>query len=228
MKQSVEKRKIASLVRQYKNEGYEVLMQPSTARMLPPFGNYRPDLVVQKGDETIVIEVVSSKTSKEKERAVEHFAEYAAKNKGVRFDIIVTNPRPTKRQRQNRDSILLDLLEKSLLKTLDETVDAQPQIFVVICCIIVENLLNGLAASDEELSERNRPLIALARRLREKEVISDSALNFVVQIWELRNAVMHGGAHPETSAQLLNIYQKTKSLLKIYKNRFDSNRLLSE
>lgn len=215
MKQSVEARKIASLARQYENEGYEVVVQPS--RSVIPALTYSPDLIVRRGNDVVLIEVVSSKSSKEKQNAIEFFAKYAAEQKGVRFDLVVTNPRVTKGQRQNRDSILLKLLQQHLAKELDETVESHPVAAVIICCILVESLLRGLANHESDLQSRNVPLVQLARQLEEREIISRSASNFIAELWQARSAALHSPTDRARPPGVRAIYEKTKSLLRDYK-----------
>lgn len=214
MKQSVEARKIASLARQYENEGYEVVVQPS--RSIIPGLRYSPDLIVRRGDEMILIEVVSSKSSREKQTAIEFIAKYASEQKGVRFDLVVTNPRVTKGRRQNRDSILLKLLQQHLARELDETARSHPAAAIIICCILVESLLHGLANGESGLQNRNMQFVQLAHGLEERGIISVSATKFVTELWQARNAVLHDPRRVQ-SMDVRPIYEKTKSLLRNYR-----------
>jgi len=216
MKQSAEKRKIASLARQYESEGYEVAMEPLSSSMLPQFRNYRPDLLVRKGEEVILIEVVSGKTSKEKQDAIEYFARYAKEQKGVRFDLVVTNTRKTIPQKQYRDSKLLKLLRERTVKAIDETVHSYPAASIILCSLLVENLLKGLQSDESGLPDRNISMIELAHQLQERQIISKSAQNFVAQLWEVRNKLFHEPADRTSITNASDICEKTKSLLRNY------------
>ncbi|RZK87751.1 MAG: hypothetical protein EOO62_38715, partial [Hymenobacter sp.] len=55
---------LAELVRTYQQRGYQVYREPSEAAAHIPFdlGGYRPDLLVEKGDEHLLIEVRSEQS----------------------------------------------------------------------------------------------------------------------------------------------------------------------
>lgn len=210
MKRSLEQRKIASLVKQYQREGYEVTVEPSIVGE-----RYRPDLALRRGNEVIFIEVVSRNTSKEKKAVIDYLSKYA-KEKGARFDLVVTNPRPTKAARQNRDSRLLQLLRDRISDELDLTVELNNEAFVILCSVLVENLLQGLAHPESIPSGEHLPMIELARRLRDKEIISDSALNFVQDLWAARNSVVNRGMYQPQEIEVHGMLEKTRNLLRNY------------
>jgi Holliday junction resolvase len=213
----VKGRPIASLARQYESEGYEVLMEPQTSSMLPQLENYRPDLLVRKGDEVIIIEVVSGKTSKEKQEAIEHLARYAKEQKGVRFDLVVTNTRKTRPQKQNRDSKLLKLIQQRVMEEIDASVTSYPAATIILCSLLVENLSEGLAIDESGSTDRNMSVIERARQLQERQIISKSAENFVAQLWEFRNKLLHGLVDRTSITNASDMCEKTKSLLRNYR-----------
>lgn len=216
MKQSTEQRKIASLARQYQSEGYEVVTEPRNSTLSPLLGNYQPDLVVRKGDEVIIIEVVSSKTAKEKRAAIEQLARYAHGQKGIRFDLVVTNIRRTRQGKQNRDSKLLKLLRESMLREIGAMVQSNPTASMILCSVLVENLLRGLVGDDPGLLERDISMLELADWLGHRGTISRSAQTFVTELSTARNTVLHD-ADRASVASASDFYQKTKSLLRNYK-----------
>lgn len=210
MKQSLEQRKISSLAKQYEREGYEVTVEPSSAN-----ARYQPDLVLRRGNEVVFIEVVSRKTSKEKRAVIDYLSKYA-KEKGARFDLVVTNPRTTKADRQNRDSRLLQLLRDRISTELDATVESNEEAFVILCSVLVENLLQGLAHPESIPSSERRSMTELAKALRDREIISDSALDFVHELSTARNSAVHPGTHQPKKIEIHDMLDKTRNLLKNY------------
>ena len=79
MKQSIEQRKVASLARQYRERGYKVFAQLHGYPKPESYGSFVPDLVVERGDEKILIEVVSSMTIKDQHPAITELARRAAR-----------------------------------------------------------------------------------------------------------------------------------------------------
>jgi len=210
MKQSLEERKIASLTKRYEREGYRVMVEPRAPDM-----RYRPDLALRRGHELVLIEVVSAKSSKEKQAAIEYLAKYA-KEIGARFDLVVTNPRPKRTDRQGRNSRLLRLLRERISTELDATAESNRGAFVILCSALVENLLQGLFYQESVPSTQGLSMVGLAKRLRQKRIISDSAARFVHELWSARNSVVHWGMPYLRKNEIDNMRDKTRNLLKNY------------
>lgn len=216
MKQSAEERKIASLARQYRNEGYKVYAQLKGYSKPELFGDYQPDLVVTKRGETIIIEVETSSTAKERKRAIEEFAKRAAEAEGVRFDLVITKSRLRRSTRESRNSKLLRKLYRGILNTLDLTIDKQPYAFYILCGLLLEHLLITLAEKrDIERSPRLSPP-QLADRLTEEGVISSSVREFAIQLWQQRNAAVHGHIRYISGTNQRDARDKIVSLVKNY------------
>ena len=216
MRWTIEERKLSELARRYLAEGYEVFTQLEGYPKPEKYGKYRPDLVAQKGNETIIIEVKSSTSGKERLDAIDQLASYASEMEGVRFDLVVTNPRTTKKELQSRDSQVLKELRARLLHTLNVTAESQPAIFLATCGLLLEHLLATLAAESEPQEARPRNPVELAKHLSRKGVISKSTREFVLEIWPLRNAAVHGPMKPIPRSRLKTIRRKILSLVRNY------------
>jgi hypothetical protein len=223
MKPSIEQAKIASIARHYEAEGYKVFARLAGYEKPPRMGTHEPDLLVRKGEETIVIAIKTGSVDKERQVMIEQLARYASGTKGMRFDLVVTNPKPDRAQRGARDSRLLMEMRRSLLQTLDATVASQPKAFLVISGLVVEDLLRGVAEHREHLlaglegdrfEEQPLDIAGLANHLMERHLISEAARDFFVEVLQLRNAVIHGVIEPVTNLRL--IHSRIKSLAKDY------------
>ena len=56
-------RRVEQIAQEYRDKGYEVLVEARAPQLPEPLARYRPDLVVRKGDEVVVIEVKSREIS---------------------------------------------------------------------------------------------------------------------------------------------------------------------
>jgi hypothetical protein len=223
MKPSLEQAKIASLARHYEAEGYKVFARLAGYEKPPRMGMYEPDLVVRKGEETIVIAVKTGSVDKERQLVIEQLARYASGTEGMRFDLVVTNPKPDRAQRNARDSRLLMEMRRSLLQALEATVASQPKAFLVISGLVVEHLLRSVAEQREHrltgregdrFEEQPLDMSGLANHLMERHLISEAARNFFVEVLQLRNAVIRGVIEPVTNLRL--IHSRIKTLAKDY------------
>lgn len=217
MRQSIEERKVASLARQYQERGYTVLANLKGYGRPEAIGGFAPDLIVQRGDEKIVIEVVSSMSMKGQQHAIIELARHAATEKGMRFDLVVTNPRPTKNERARRADRQLRRLESSLLSNLDLSAENRQLVsFFILAGVVVEHLVLGLW--DEHVGEptSGSDPVKLASLLLDRKVISSSAFNFINELWRLRNEAVHGSPEPRGPGQLRELSSKVKNLAASY------------
>lgn len=108
LKRNLKRNKIQKLARYYKSLGYRVYAElPGYS---PPnyYANIRPDLVVEKDDETILIEVKTRLSTERDKHDIEKLAEYAQRIPNTRFDLVLTNPINFKRLR--------DIIAEELIK----------------------------------------------------------------------------------------------------------------
>lgn len=90
-----EDKKVHDLAREYRSQGYEVVLQPKGNRWSNILGNFVPDLIAHRGEEHIIIEVKSRDTISNSER----LAEVAQRIEGLpgwSLELVVTNPQSSK------------------------------------------------------------------------------------------------------------------------------------
>ena len=91
--ETLEKRKLDELVREYSASGYEVLVNPSTAE-LPGFLreiDYRPDLIARSADDNIVVEV-KTRESLRGDKRLSRVSELVGRHAAWNFVLVYTNP----------------------------------------------------------------------------------------------------------------------------------------
>lgn len=86
-------RKLKELINEYSNQGYEIFADFQGYPRPRIIGNFRPDLIAKRGDREVIIEIASRSEMDKIKTKMEKLAEYADKNKDIRFDIVLTNPR---------------------------------------------------------------------------------------------------------------------------------------
>lgn len=100
-----ERRKIREVAREYRRAGYEVLVEPAGPQVPAFLGDYRPDLIAIGDQESVVIEVKSTRGF-DRSEANREIAASVARQPGWRFELVVTSPR---RERQNEEQAPWDL-----------------------------------------------------------------------------------------------------------------------
>ncbi|NVK41433.1 MAG: hypothetical protein HWE39_09325 [Oceanospirillaceae bacterium] len=87
-----ERRKIKELAREYEEQGYQVLVEPSRNDLPEFLENYQPDLILKKGNLNIVVEVKTSATIRNSEYLKE-LSSSVNSHENWKFELVLTNPR---------------------------------------------------------------------------------------------------------------------------------------
>jgi len=213
-----EKKKIAELARYYKALGYQVQADLIGFRAPDTVADVRPDIVIQKGDEIIIIEVKSRDSAKRDKHLIERLARYAEEVPGTRFDLVLTNPRP-----QAQTSVKLRVLREELatvygglLAEIQAAIDSYNFNLVVILCFrLLEGFLAGLAEeNDIHVEFGGSYLRRLADALASKKVLSKAVQDLALELQDLRNAMVHGTQALPSSAYVMELCKKVLSFLR--------------
>jgi uncharacterized protein YutE (UPF0331/DUF86 family) len=85
---SPERQRARALAEEYRSRGYEVIEEPSPAQLPDFLSDYRPDLLVRKGDEAIVVEV-TSRSSLAKDAQMRDLAQLLQTKPHWNFELVI-------------------------------------------------------------------------------------------------------------------------------------------
>ncbi len=86
---AMERDDLSQVARRYREEGYEVVLEPR-ADQLPSFlGDFRPDLIATRGGENIVVEVKANRIELSEDRRLAPIAGVVDAQPGWRLDVVV-------------------------------------------------------------------------------------------------------------------------------------------
>src|SRR5437868_973710 len=84
--------RIQEVAQRYRDEGYTVIVRPR-GESAPVFAkDHELDLVAQKGDEKVIVEVALNRDSFAKKPQLQRLAEITNAQPGWRFDLVVLEP----------------------------------------------------------------------------------------------------------------------------------------
>jgi len=198
-KRKREVRRLRELIRKYKNEGYEIYADYLDFKKPQSIAGVVPDLIVRKGDQEIIIEVISDESLKRLEDKLKRLSEYAERHEGTRFDLVVTNPRPRLpyQERIKSCEYLLRNLQRNLLREARQQYSQHHFEFsFLILCMILESLIKELAIRKKIIPIREKMSISqLIDVLFERGILSRDDFAFVQDMLDYRNKVIHGLKH---------------------------------
>jgi len=188
---NVEREELLKIAEQYRNQGYEVLIHPTIADLPDFLKNYRPDLVVRRDNESVVIEVKSrSSLDSFSMQYLRHLAQIVEENPGWRFKLVMRNPEEFTYSPQAESSLQAPEIQ-SQLQVARTLATEHPASALLYSWSLAEATLRLVAEHEGLTLERVDPPY-LVKHLATEGVISRSEYQLLMNVFSLRNAIAHG------------------------------------
>ena len=186
-----ETRRINEIKIEYLSKGYKVLVNP-TKNELPTFlRGFTPDLIATSEAENVVIEIKSKGTLKES-KYLANIADIIKRQRNWRFELVVTNPRYSDKDRLDEAVLSLAEIEKRLdtIKKLlsDKVYDAT----FLIAWSVLEAALRIVALDHLDNRLAKQATLKLIKTLYSYGYLSKSELSLLERLHDVRNKLSHG------------------------------------
>jgi len=217
---SREDRKIADLAREYLELGYEVYAQAHGFERPSPVAGTTPDLVVKKGSQTVIIEVESKGTAVARSDAIAELSQYAKTTPNVRFDLVMTNPRPSTTP-SLKPGVSSRHIEQAVTRALFEEInialrEERADLATLLEATALRALLLRAGATRELRLDSRSDLRALADALMKRKVISKPVSELAASLQSYRNALAHNRPPPSLE-EVKGILRKLESLNTVWR-----------
>ncbi|MEH1978662.1 hypothetical protein [Nostoc sp.] len=211
---NLERERLLKLAEEYSEKGYEVFFHPNPEE-LPDFLNkYRPDMIVRRGEENVVIEVKSrSSLNSSSNQDLRNLAQAVEKHPGWRFELVMTNPEDIMYSLKAEGSLQEHEIESQLQVT-RQLITQHPESAILYSWSLVEATLR-LIAQKEELSLQRFDPLYLVKQLAIEGVISKSQYQLLMNSLLLRNSIAHGFKTTQiTQNSVYELIELTEQLLR--------------
>lgn len=187
---ALEKQRALAIAEEYRSGGFEVVFEPGP-ELLPDFlREYRPDLLVRKGEETIIVEV-RSRASLAKEPHIREMARLLSEKPHLKFELVLLGAEeqggtPEGSRLLEREEILLTIEAAETLLTSDH-----PESSLLISWAAMEATIRLSTQSEGVSTEPFNPLYALKQAVA-NGIISRTDYTKLSKIMRYRNSLAHG------------------------------------
>jgi hypothetical protein len=187
---SLEKQRARAIAEEYRNQGYEVIEEPSPGQLPDFLAGYHPDILIRKGDESIIVEV-KSRLSLAKDHEVQELARILQQKPHWTFELAVVGegeqfPAPEEARPLDRDDILRGIETAGRLFELGFFEAA-----LLLAWSTLEATVRLLIEEEGIVLSRLNPSYILKQAVM-NGVISRDDYNSLINIMEYRNALIHG------------------------------------
>lgn len=209
--EQLERSRLLELVTEYRQKGYEVLLSPKPEELPDFLRSYRPDMIVSRGEEKVVIEV-KSRPSIASAQYLRGLAQAVEEHPGWRVELVMTNPEDALYSVKVEGSLQEHEI-KSQLQVARELTLHHPESAILFAWSLAEATLRLLANKEELDLQRPEPL-RLLKQLATEGVISKAEYQSLMNAFALRNAIAHGFKTTLLTPNIvLNLIEVTEQLL---------------
>jgi hypothetical protein len=187
---SQERQRAGAIAAEYRSRGYEVIEQPSPEQLPEFLEGYHPAMLVQKGEEAIIVEV-KSRSSLTKDPRIRELARLVQAEPQWNFELVVVGEEvqssvPEGARPFERDDILrnIEVAERLVASGFSEAA-------LLLAWSMLEATVRLLTEEEGIVLERLSPLYILKQAVI-NGVISRNEYNLLTNIMKYRNALVHG------------------------------------
>ncbi|MEH2083566.1 MAG: hypothetical protein V7K89_27405 [Nostoc sp.] len=211
---NLERERLLKLAEEYREKGYEIFFHPNIEDLPDFLKTYRPDMIVRRGEENVVIEVKSrSSFDSSSNQYLGNLAQAVERHPGWRFELVMTNPEDTTYSLKAEGSLQEHEIESHLQVTRQLTTQ-HPELALLYSWSLVEATLR-LIAQKEELSLQRFDPRYLIKQLATEGVISKSEYQLLMNALPLRNSIAHGFKTTQiTPNSVYELIELTEQLLR--------------
>ena len=188
---TLERERLLQLAEEYRDKGYEISFHPNPEDLPDFLRNYRPDMVVRRGEEAVIIEVKSRRTlSSSSSQYLQNLAQSVEQHPGWRFELVMTNPEDTVYSPNAENSLQQPEIE-TRLQVARQLATQYPESAILYSWSLVEATLR-LVAEQEGISLQRLDPLYLIKQLVIEGIISRPEYQLLINSLSLRNAIAHG------------------------------------
>lgn len=188
---NIERDRLLQLAEEYRNKGYDISFHPNPEDLPDFLKNYRPDMIVRRENEAVIIEVKSRRSlNSSSKQYLQNLAQSVEQHPGWRFELVMTNPEDAAYSPKAESSLQQSEIE-TRLQVARQLAAQHPESAILYSWSLVEATLR-LVAEHEALSLQRLDSLYLVKQLVTEGVISRPEYQLLMDALSSRNAIAHG------------------------------------
>jgi uncharacterized protein YutE (UPF0331/DUF86 family) len=188
---NIERDRLLQLAEEYRNKGYDISFHPNPEDLPDFLKNYRPDMIVRRENEAVIIEVKSRRSlNSSSSQYLQNLAQSVEQHPGWRFELVMTNPEDAAYSPKAESSLQQSEIE-TRLQVARQLAAQHPESAILYSWSLVEATLR-LVAEHEALSLQRLDSLYLVKQLVTEGVISRPEYQLLMDALSSRNAIAHG------------------------------------
>lgn len=189
--ETMEQEVIERVAQRYRDEGYDVMLQPPEDRAPPFAAGFQLDLIAQKGSESVIVEIKTNRIDLSRDQQITRLADLVSAHPGWRLDVVVLESETAVDRAVHEAAEPSDEQLAEILNTAENLAD---QGYAPYACVVA---WGGLEAAmrrlrdEAELYGRMAPN-ELMRSLYGNGFLSREEFERLRESYKIRSQVVHG------------------------------------
>lgn len=209
---SLERRRIKSIAKEYKEKGYTVTVGPRHDELPVFLHNAKPDIVATRGDDNVVIEVKTSTTVSTTDEVMQ-LAKLVENRPEWRFELVITNPRGRRLSEEPEQELSAQQLWKRLREAGRLVEIGSLEAALLLGWSTAEGAARSLLQSEGTELKKHSPGYVIKRAYSDG-LMTQRDYDVLRKAITLRNTIVHGYAAKSISwSQVSRILRATKRLM---------------
>ncbi len=207
-----ERQRVQDLAKEYRSKGYEVIEQPLLEQLPDFLSDYRPDLLIRRGTEAIVVEV-KSRSSLTKSPQIRDLARVLQTKPGWKFELVMVGEEEDLNTPEGSHPFAREDAHHRL-EAVEKLLEAgSSEAALLLGWGAVEATVRLLAVDEGVELDRLAPSYLL-KQAATNGVISREDYNFLMRVMKYRNALAHGFKTVDFDSTIVrDLIKMTKNLL---------------
>ncbi len=209
---SLEKQRARDIAEEYRSQGYEVIEEPSPGQLPDFLFGYRPDLLIRKGNEAIIVEV-KSRTSLARNPQVQDLARILQPKPHWNFELVIVEEGDQFHTLEGARPLGRDDIQQGVEKAEKLLELGFSEAALLLTWSILEATLRFLSA-EEGISLNRLDSFYILKQAAMNGIISRNDYNFLMNVMKHRNALAHGFKENDPNPTLTqDLIDTTKRLI---------------
>ena len=193
---------LQKIAQRYRDEGYDVIVQPGVEDGPPFAAGFRPDIIATMGNERVLVEVKTNRVELSNDPSITRLAEIVNAQPGWRLDVVVLEPETAFERAAQGAAEPSDEQLDQILKAAEDLADRG---YSPYACVVA---WGGLEAAmrrlrdEEELHGRTTPA-ELMGALYGNGYLSREQFERLRESYKVRSQVVHGLVPPKVEPELV-------------------------
>ncbi|MCW3094464.1 MAG: hypothetical protein JWL77_82 [Chthonomonadaceae bacterium] len=210
----LEHRRIRTVAQDYRDRGYDVIVQPGETDLPTFLSGFQVDLYAQNSEDHVIVEV-KTRTSLAKSKDLSRLAEVIQDRSGWRLELVVTNPKKDGGREEETVQVLHEDEVEDRFQQAEKLLEQNQYVLAMLLAWTATEAALRLIAQHNEVRLKEQSPAYIIKQLFSVGILDRQQYDMMDEAVQLRNTIVHGFRMNQFHPQLVqNLIMTSRNLLR--------------